>query len=372
MGLFDRTSTALAAARTYAVASEDPRGLFFPVSPALFTTTVDDVPGLIGGAFGVETASMVPAFRRGLSLITGVAAGLPLVTLDPDTGRPMSPMGLLARPTMEPGTPNTTLIRRTVSDMVCYGRAFWGIADRDGNRWPTSVRYVPADRVTPGPDSWLFDGEPTRDLIDFVTGEPGALDVGWLALRTAISLETAANTYATSPVPALALKSTGIDLDDDDALALVNAWEAARRKRATAYLNSQVAVEQFGWNAAELQLVEARQHAAIEVARVLNLDPVWVGASPSGSSLTYQNRQDMNQALLDATILPLLRVIEQRLTLPDVSGERRQIRFDTSAFLRANFSERVAGITAYVAAGILTVDEARAIEPMVPLGRIPE
>jgi HK97 family phage portal protein len=216
------------------------------------------------------------------------------------------------------------------------------------------------------------DGEPRPGLIDFVTGDPGALDVGWLVLRTAIALESAANTYATSPIPAIALQSTGIDLNDDDAVALVTQWEAARRKRATAYLNSQVDVKQFGWNAAELQLVEARQHAAIEIARLLNLDPVWVGASPAGSSLTYQNRQDMNQALLDGTILPLLRVMEQRLSMPDVSGERRQIRFETSAFLRANLAERVAGLTAYVAAGILTVDEARAMEPLVEIGKVPE
>jgi phage portal protein BeeE len=120
-----------------------------------------------------------------------------------------------------------------------------------------------------------------------------------------------------------------------------------------------------------MQLVEARQHAAVEIARILNLDPYWVGAVESGSSLTYTNRQDLYTGLLDFTVMPLLRAIEQRLSLPDVSGGNRVRRFDVSAFMRANLNDRVAALTAYVAAGVITAQQAADLEPMIKSGEVP-
>jgi phage portal protein BeeE len=268
-------------------------------------------------------------------------------------------------------------MRQTVTELVAYGTAYWQVTAVDGYGWPTAVDFLQHDRVQADNGSWLVDGKRAPStgvgrLIAFDTGAPGALDYGWLAIRTALNLESAANNYATSPLPSLALKSTGLDLADEDAAALVAQWDLASARSATRYLNSQVAVETFGWNAAELQLVEARQHAAVEVARILNLDPYWVGAQPAGSSVTYSNEQDRRSALLDFTIMPPARVIEQRLSMPDVTGTTRVLRFTTMSFLRANLNDRNAALTSYVASGILTIDEARALEPLVQIGDTPE
>jgi HK97 family phage portal protein len=373
--MFGASRRAVAAARDVhaATAPADPHGILpAPPVPA-YTIGVNNIPGLLGGWMSRDTAMMVPAFARGLDLITGVAAGFPLVEYDRD-GQPMPGYGFTAqdRPSYEDGVPRVTTIRRTVADLVCEGHAYWYIPSRR-NGYPERFQRISPEHVTKNE----LDGTYTigarvidaTDVVEFDTGTPGALANGWYALRTAMALEAAANNYANEPLPSMALVSAGVDLDDTEAEALLTVWDQARKRRATAYLNSQVDTKEFGWNAAELQLTEARQHAAIEVARLLNLDPMWVGASPGGSSLTYQNRQDMNQSLLDVTILPLLRVIEQRLTM--LSGSQRTFRFDTAAFLRANLGERVAALTQYVAADILTRDEARALEPIIKFGEVP-
>jgi HK97 family phage portal protein len=265
----------------------------------------------------------------------------------------------------------------------------WVVTERDGFGHPTRVQPIDRDWWHIGDDVWLVPSPPvvfeyvggvwcnprtaTRDdLIIFDTGGPGALDRGWLALRTALALESAANNYATAPLPAMALKSAGVDLDETESQELLNAWETARRQRSTAYLNSQVDLETFGWNAAELQLVEARQQAAVEIARVLNLDPYFVGATVGGSSLTYQNRTDLYQSLLDFTLMPLLRVIEQTLSREPNSSASRVLRFDTTAFLRANLTDRVNALTAYVTAGIITPQQAADMEPMIRKGDVPQ
>jgi len=327
--------------------------------------------------WGIDTAMMVPSFARGMGVITGVLAALPLVDLDPRTGLALPPQGLTAQPTFCPGMPNTTLMRVTGTDLVAWGKAFWRVTAVDGLNWPTAVEPLDKDRVTAEDGAWLVDGvkAPTKGagrIIAFETGAPGALDHGWQTLATALALETAARNYADSPMPSVVLQSQGLDLDEDEAEELLGKWSWSRRRKSTAYLNSQVKAEPIGFSATELQLVEARQHAAIEVARIINLDSYWVGAQAAGSSVTYTNEQDRRAALLDFTIMPLARVIEQRLSMADVSGGNRELRFSTMGFLRANLAERVAALTAYVTAGIMTIDEARAIEPLVQIGDTPQ
>jgi HK97 family phage portal protein len=384
VGWFQGTRTALNAAKQVeASALDDLQNSMWQAPAPAYTIGTQQVPGLLSGAFGIDTAMQVPAFARGVSVITGVGSGLPLLDIDPATGGPLQPYGLTARPAMWPGNPNATLWRMTLTELVAHGRAHWRVLARNALGHPVAVEPIPRDRLTVHEvGEMLIDGQrvwtDTRgvdhpnEVLVFDTGAPGALDHGWLALQTALSMETAANNYASSPLPALALRSLGVDLTAEESQELLAAWETARRTRSTAYVNSQVGIETYGWSAAELQLVEGRQQAAIEIARVLNVDPYFVGASIPGSSLTYQNRTDLYQSLLDFTIMPLLRVIEQRLSMPDVSGESRQLRFDTGAFLRANLPERVAALTAYVTAGVITPEQAADLEPMLRRGDVPQ
>jgi len=51
-------------------------------------------------------------------------------------------------------------------------------------------------------------------------------------------------------------------------------------------------------------------------------------------------------------------------------GPNRVVRFDSSALLRANLTERAAVLNSYVASGVMTIEEARAKEPIIYVGEV--
>jgi hypothetical protein len=350
------------------VASASMFDVITPPSRVAHTITAEDVSGLVGDWMTSRTAMQVPAFARGLRLVTGLAGGFPLVSYGQTSPR------LLQSGRMSTHVSDAALLSSTVSDLICHGRAGWKF---DATR--SFVRRLRPDVLEPQtsdwfaePDEWLVDGRRDRDIVVFDSGTAGVLRDGWATIRTAINLERAAAHIAETPLPSTTLQSRGPELEDSQIQDLLTQYERFRRHRSTAYLSSTVELHESGWSSAELQLVEARQHTAVEVARLLNLDPYWVGAGVSGSSLTYQNRQDMNQSLLDLTVLPLLRVIEQGLSTFLSEGHLRHVlRFDTSVFTRESLASRVAALTQYTGAGILTPAEARDLEPLIHEGDVP-
>jgi phage portal protein BeeE len=118
--------------------------------------------------------------------------------------------------------------------------------------------------------------------------------------------------------------------------------------------------------AVQTALVEQRNQSALAMARLLNLDPSWVGASVAGSSLVYTNRVDLRTDLYGLTLTDYVLTIEQRLSMPDMGGA--QVQMSSSEFLRSNLDARVTMATALVAAGILTTVEAREFISDEPTG----
>ena len=140
---------------------------------------------------------------------------------------------------------------------------------------------------------------------------------------------------------------------------LLDAWEEARQNRSTAYLNSTISADTFGWNARDLQLVEGRNASATMIARLANLDPVWVGAGVSGSSLTYSNRTDLYRQLLDLSLTPIMKMISECLSMNDVTPRGREVEFDTAAFLKSNPLEMAQIVNTLLPLGVIDVPEAR-------------
>jgi phage portal protein BeeE len=283
--------------------------------------------------------------------------------------------GLLSQP--EADKPYWVTIQRTTQDMLFYGRAFWEVRDTDPQGYPTIVRRLPAVDVS---DSKFKPGYVTYDNHDYPISAPygpgtnvgsvivfdgygiGVLAEGAETIRLALALEASAAHYAATPLPQIALKNAGADLTPDQITALLTEWENARTTRTTAYLSSVMETETYGWNASELQLVDARNAQASMVARLLNLDPLWVGASVPGSSLSYANRVDLRKDLVDLTLSDFMSPIEQRLSMRDVTPTitNNIVRFNTNEFLRSNLESRVAMVTQLAPyPEILTTDEAR-------------
>jgi phage portal protein BeeE len=183
-------------------------------------------------------------------------------------------------------------------------------------------------------------------------------------------LQAAAGNYARAPHPKAILKNNGPDLDDDEIDALLADWEAARATRSVGYLNSTVDYEDHGWNAQELQLVEGREHAALEVARLTGLPAAAVDAK-TGGSMTYGNiveyRRDLREALR-----PWTDPIVDTLSLDDRTGTTSGLilprgmtaGFDDVDYLREAPLTRMQTWQAGITAGVIDLEDARTQEPL--------
>ena len=94
-------------------------------------------------------------------------------------------------------------------------------------------------------------------------------------------------------------------------------------------------------------------------------------ASPAGSSLTYGNVVDRRRDLVEA-LRPWMSVITDALSLDDRRGRTSgtvlprgvTAGFDADAYTRDDPQTRMATWSAALSAGVLTVEEARANEPL--------
>src|SRR4029077_12669288 len=114
--------------------------------------------------------------------------------------------------------------------------------------------------------TWIVDDRETSpdDLIIFDFGALGGLRRwGYDMLNLYLDLQSAAGRYARAPHPQAILHNHGADLEDLEIQDLLDEWEAARETRGVGYLSDEMNYDTFGWNADELQLVQAREHAAL-------------------------------------------------------------------------------------------------------------
>ena len=328
-----------------------------------------------------QTAMQIPAFVDALKTYTHTISAFALREYRYD--QPVVARSFLAMPSKI--YPYASVIQRSLSDMLMYDRAYWLVTERTFDGYPSSIEVMRvedvidtpavfvgiAENYQPPADPFYYLGRqvPTRDVIKFYgSGEGGWLANGATAISTAAALEAATLMYSETPIPTVALKNSGPDLPAEQVDALLMAWEEARANRGTAYLNNTIDAQVMGFSARDVQLVEAKNMAAVAIARLANLDPVWVGAGIPGSSLTYANRTDLYRGLLDTALRPIMSLFEQRLSMPDVTPRGHTIKFDTTAFLRANPVELADLITKLLPLGVLTEDEAKMVLDLPTLG----
>lgn len=317
--------------------------------------TLTELNAEAAAAFGINQdtttatraeAMSIPAIRRGRSIIVGVVSSLPLVNLDDLGNRFDDPPAWVAQP-----NPNTTLsyeIGWTVDDLLFHGIAWWRVTSRDFDNFPLSFERIAPDRVSVPqvvrggryvPGDVYVDGVKARDadLVRFDALDGGLLRDGGRTIQTYLALDRAVKKFARLDVPLGYLRpaEAATELTPDQIDALLDEWETARETRTTAYLNRAVEYATVQFDANKIQLAEARQLAAVDCARLLNLAPRYV-AAPTGDSSTYSNVEGDRRELVDLTLAPFLTAIGQRLSLGDVSRPGRRVAFDRAAWMRGD------------------------------------
>lgn len=352
------------------------------------------LPDSVAVAFGLNTTGLgrvdrttamtIPAVRRGRQVIAGTIGALPLVAhrRQPDGSVVEVDRQLLDQP--DPNTTRQYVLTWTVDDLLFYGVSWWLVLDRDAQGYPTA-----AERVAPHRLRVDFDGgrvyvdqlDRTEQLVRFDGPDEGVLTYGGRTLQTTLLLEDAVRKFARLDVPLGALKlqegapelstepgSAGDGTDRSEVDVLLDSWEQARRDRSTAYLNRAVEYQTYQLDAQRVQLAEGRSYQDAETARLMGLAPRYVNA-PSASSMTYSNVESERRDLVDTTLLPYLRAVEQRLSMGDVTPRGTTVRFDLTQLLRGDTKTALEGAQIAVALGAMTADEVRTdVLGRTPLG----
>lgn len=321
-----------------------------------------------------DTAMQVPAFRQGVNLIAGTCGAFPVQAVRDNQPLPVQPT-ILTQP--DPDEPVTVTWARLFTDLVLYPYAWLYVSQRDARGFPLRAIHLPAGDVTLGPSDpgnpfarprVMYRGlDVTADVMRFDNPHaPGALADGCSALSTAIAIETATRRYSVMDIPSGYLRQTGgPDLTAEEIDATLDAWHQARQLRSTAFLGTSVEYQTTVLDPRALQLVEARAANAVDIARLLNLPPMYVNAD-SGASMTYSNVTQQGQQLLNTTLTPYLAAVAARLSMDDVLPHGTVVVHDMDAWLRSDMPTRMAAYSAALAAGILTLEEVRQAEGLPP------
>jgi HK97 family phage portal protein len=320
-------------------------------------------------------ALSVPACARGRNIIVGTAASLELhVKRKFDETRVEPTPTIISQP--DKNMPTAVVYGMTAENLLFHGVAYWQIKEIDpATGRPSQIRWIDAPRVSQVLDStgeivigYQLEAQRVPDngigsLIQFTGIDPdGVLNRGGRTLRTAAALERAVFNYAETPTPSVVLKAN-VPMDSNKATAILNAWKQARQTKGTAFLSDNVDMQSVGFNAADLQLTEAREYLAKEIARLMNIPAYYLDASTN--TMTYSNVTAERRALLDFSLRPLLTAIEQRLSMDDITVSTQYVEYDLDDFLRGNPLERADVYSKLIPLGVLTVEEAREEEDLV-------
>jgi hypothetical protein len=332
-------------------------------------------------AVAIDVALSIPAVRKARHVIVGTPSTWQLAAWQGDTrlaaGDPRA--SWLAQPSRTRTL--SWLIAKTLDDALWHDRCVWDVT-RDIAGAPRYFERVHPSRISTIPEphdpdtvaAWIIDGDVVTDMSRFLVFDFGGIGglrrYGFHLLTLYADLQAAAGNYARAPHPKAILKNAGPDLTDDEIDDLLADWEANRNVSSVGYLNDTMSYDTVGWNPEEMQLVQAREHAALEVARLFGLPAKAVDAK-SGDSMTYGNIVDYRRDVLEA-LRPWMTPFTQTLSLDDRTGTPRgvllprgvRVEFDVDSYVRDNPGDRMTTWSTGLASGALTLEEVRANEPL--------
>ena len=324
-----------------------------------------------------QLAMSVPSVARARNIITGTIGSLPLTTFNRITGEYVDPHRVINQP--DPRVAGFVVYCWLAEDIWMYGAGYGQVLEMysstDGGRVRAWTRIRPS-RVTVDTDiqtdsitGYKVDGKPVPingvgSIIRFDGPDEGLLHRAGKTIQAAVYLENAAVNYAKEPAPTMVLKSNGTNLTAERISSLLSAWKTARQSRSTAFLNADVDLKEFGFDPKSMQLAEARQYVALELARACGIPAYFLSAETT--SMTYSNAVNERRSLVDFSLRPILKAIEERLSLPDFVPNPVMVRFDLDDFLRGNPLERAQVYEILNRIGAMSVEQIQREEDLIP------
>lgn len=314
-----------------------------------------------------RSAIQVPAVKRCRDLIAGTLGGLPLDLFAPD--RTPAQSSLFDQP--ERNVPRSVTMTRLFEDLLFESIAWWRITETNWMGYPAFVKRIDPRlvEVREAEGKVYIGGRhvPDQELIRFDSPTDALLKAGARAIRTCLQLDAAAaNASDGAPPIQYFAPADGADPATDTEIAeILTAWRTSRRDHSTGYVPAALKLIDAGWDPKKLQLVEQRQHAVLDIARIAGVDPEELGVSTT--SRTYANQFDRRKAFTDMTLGLYMHAAEDRLSMGDVNPRGYYAKFSLDAFLRSDPAGRYAAYKAGLEVGALDQADIRELEDKPPL-----
>jgi HK97 family phage portal protein len=344
-------------------------------APAPFNNTASFNPFVFTQSVATRQQAMaVPTIARARNIICSTLASLPLEQYSKLDGSHMTTPSVINQP--DPRVPGSAIYAWLAEDLLFHGVGYGQVLEQYGDtgRVRAWTRVAP-DRVTVKlnnneteivgyqVDGSVVPNQGVSSLIVFYGLDEGLLNRAGRTIRAAHALEQAAETFAKEPVPLQVLKSNGTNLPAERISKLLESWRTARITKTTAFLNADVELQALGIDPAKLQLNEARQYVALELARACNLPAYFVSAETT--SMTYSNSVSERRSLIDFSMKPILASIEQRLSMPDFCPSTGEIRFSLDEFLRSDALARAQVYEILNRIGAMSVEQIQEEEDLI-------
>lgn len=320
-----------------------------------------------------NTAMSVPSVARARNIICGVVASLPLEQYNKLTGAHIEPLRVINQPDQR--VPGSYVRVWQAEDLLFHGVSYAVVnAIYSDGRIADYTRVEPS-RITPqynaqatevigyNLDGLVTPSQGVGSIITFYGMDEGLLSRAGRTIRAAIALERAAEAFAQSPVPTMALKSNGTNLTAERISKLLSSWNQSRKTNSTAFLNADIDLQVLGIDPTKLQLNEARQYVSLEIARATGIPAYFL--SSETTSMTYSNAVSERKALIDFSVRNILIPIEQRLSMPDFATLNTETRFDLDDFLRGSALERAQVYQILNQLGAMSVEQIQEEEDLI-------
>lgn len=321
---------------------------------------VDDVFGSEVPTNSRGSAMRLPPVARGRNLLVSTISRFPLVQLGPGEQVPYRPTPeAMADPAVRQayadelrefartqptwlsrtndGTSPQLRLAWTVDDLIFHGASCWW--RRNGNDgFPLHAgRVNQSDWYVDDDNRVVIDGTPQRDedVIVFYGLHEGILTFGVDALRDARSLASIVRQRLKNPIPQLDLhQEDGADLTDDEIDALIERWAIARNggNGGVSYTSRHIRANEMGKDGDAQLMIEARNAAALDLARIIGVSANRLDATSAKASLNYETTTGRNQELVDFDLALYMTPITARLSLDDCAPHGKRIELDLSDF----------------------------------------
>ncbi|WP_223144652.1 phage portal protein [Corynebacterium poyangense] len=294
-----------------------------------------DILGLDARPVTRDLAMSVPALARARSLIVTTIARLPIYATK--NGERLDEQPRWIDRTDGPVSPYHRMVT-TCDDLLFYGWSLW-VVKRD-----TDGYVIAADRVPI--NYWTVDNDDNRILINdqpidqreacLIQGpNEGILAFGADTISHARSVLDAVKRAADTPAAQIELHQTNdVPITEERAAAIRDQWIAARKGKngGVAFTTAGLEVKSHGQPATDL-LIDGRNAAAIDIARLCGIPATMVDAVLSGSSLSYSNPSTRLAELVAFGLSPFMAAIAGRLGMDDIVSRGVRIEFDTAETL---------------------------------------